>query len=90
MTVRDLIEILEEMNPDAEVRFAQQPNYPFEYSIDGEVIQSEDTERVYLAEREQVGYLPGEISEQLGWRQLWEQQATATSYRYLTIQKSKM
>ena len=33
MTVRELIERLEEANPDAEVRWAAQPNYPFEYSI---------------------------------------------------------
>jgi len=34
VTVVDLIEELEACDPDAEVRLAQQPAWPFEYAID--------------------------------------------------------
>jgi hypothetical protein len=34
MRVKDLIEALEDCNPEAEVLLGTQPNYPFEYSID--------------------------------------------------------
>ena len=33
MTVEDLIYELQNLDPNTEVRFASQPNYPFEYSI---------------------------------------------------------
>jgi len=33
MTVQGLIRLLEDCDPDAEVRFASQPSWPFEYSI---------------------------------------------------------
>lgn len=38
MQVRELIEMLEGMDPDAEVRFASQPSWPFEYAIN-EVVE---------------------------------------------------
>ena len=38
MQVRELIEFLEDMPEDAEVRLAHQPSYPFEYSI-GDVVE---------------------------------------------------
>jgi len=73
MTVRELIEELRLMDQDATVRFASQPSWPFEYSIYG-VIQTtvrdnEDNERdmVYLEEGRQVGYLPAEAKDELGW-----------------------
>ena len=72
MTVRELIEELKYMDEDATVRFASQPSWPFEYSIYG-VIQTtvnyNDNERdmVYLEEGRQVGYLPSEAKEELGW-----------------------
>lgn len=34
MRVKELMELLEEMDPDAEVKIAYQPNYPLEASID--------------------------------------------------------
>ncbi len=74
MTVRELIEELRLMDQDAKVRFASQPSWPFEYSIYG-VIQTtvrdrEDNEidMVYLEEGRQVGYLPKEAKEELGWQ----------------------
>ena len=73
MTVQELIEELKYMDGDATVRFASQPSWPFEYSIYG-VVQTtvrdnEDNERdmVYLEEGRQVGYLPSEVKEELGW-----------------------
>lgn len=35
MKVEQLIDVLQEMNQDAEVRLMTQPDWPFEYSIDG-------------------------------------------------------
>jgi len=74
MTVRQLIEELEFMNQDAEIRFASQPSWPFEYSID-DVISAEIENRrtgeaeevVYLAEGRQIGYLPSDAKNMLGW-----------------------
>ena len=66
MTVEELLEILEGMNPEAEVRLAMQPSWPFEYSI-SDYVESEDGYTVYLAEGRQLDYLNGEIKEQLGW-----------------------
>ena len=73
MTVRELIEELRLVDQDAKVRFASQPSWPFEYSIYG-VIQTtvrdrEDNEidMVYLEEGRQVGYLPKEAKDELGW-----------------------
>ena len=73
MTVRELIEELRLADQDATVRFASQPSWPFEYSIYG-VVQTtvkdrEDNEidMVYLEEGRQVGYLPSEAKEELGW-----------------------
>ncbi len=34
MTVQELIDELQQYDPDQEVRFASQPHYPFEYDID--------------------------------------------------------
>lgn len=74
MTVQDLIDILSEMNPDSQVRFASQPNWPFEYSINDvvEVSNNEDDEdnedtTVYLVEGRQLGYLPGNVKDEIGW-----------------------
>jgi len=68
MTVRELIEELRLMDQDAKVRFASQPSWPFEYSIYG-VVQTtvKDQDMVYLEEGRQVGYLPSEAKEELGW-----------------------
>jgi len=74
MIVRELIEELEGMNPEAEVRFASQPSWPFEYSISGvvEIATGDehdrtDTDTVYFIEGNQIGYLPEEVKEEIGW-----------------------
>lgn len=79
MTVRELIEELRLFDQEAQVRFASQPSWPFEYSING-VVQAivdkpgrrsedgyEQEDVVYLEEGRQIGYLPSEAREELGW-----------------------
>jgi hypothetical protein len=68
MTVAELIEILGDMDPTAEVRLAIQPTWPFEHRV-GQVEEDMDAQVVYIAEAGQVGYLPGEVREWLGWEQ---------------------
>ncbi|MFB7649484.1 hypothetical protein ACFC0S_16405 [Streptomyces sp. NPDC056084] len=65
MTVADLIEQLEGMDPDAPVRLATQPAYPFEYTI-GKVAEAEDG-TCWIAEGEQVGYLGEDAANALEW-----------------------
>jgi len=79
MTVGELIEELRLFDQDAPVRFASQPNWPFEYSING-VVQAivdkpdkytydgyEQEDVVYLEEGRQIGYLPSGAKDELGW-----------------------
>ena len=72
MTVEELIEELKFYDGELEVRFASQPSWPFEYSISG-VVQTTIREHnnkykaVYLEEGRQLGYLPKEAKEELGW-----------------------
>ena len=72
MTVEELIEKLKYYDGELEVRFASQPSWPFEYSINGVVrttIREHNNryEAVYLEEGRQLGYLPKEAKEELGW-----------------------
>lgn len=64
MTVQEFINELEGLDPEMEVRFASQPSWPFEYSIKSILPVGEI---VYLEEGTQLGYLPGEAAEALGW-----------------------
>jgi hypothetical protein len=68
-TVKQLREELEELQEDAEVRIAFQPNYPMEFTIDDVVIVTlaDGTEVVYLSEGKELGYLSGEAREKLDW-----------------------
>lgn len=50
MTVKELIEQLSDVNPNAEVRLAIQPRYPFEYEIQDEVVETEDEAETSLNE----------------------------------------
>ena len=69
MTVQELIEELSYVNPDAEIRFASQPSWPFEYSFSGpvEVADEDGLPTVYLVEGSQLGYLPEEARDEIGW-----------------------
>ncbi|MEU9774589.1 MULTISPECIES: hypothetical protein [unclassified Streptomyces] len=64
MTVADLIELLERLDPEAKVRAATQPRYPFEYRI-GKIAETDGT--VWIAVEDQVGYLPDDAQEALSW-----------------------
>ncbi len=44
MTVRELIEILEELDPEASVYIMSQQNWPFEVAIHGVTVREEFTE----------------------------------------------
>jgi hypothetical protein len=68
MTAAELIEALADVDPDAEVRLAHQPRWPLEYGLaDAVPIDSDDGPVVYLVEGAQLGYLPGEAADALGW-----------------------
>ncbi|MGW5646230.1 hypothetical protein ACWEV3_40205 [Saccharopolyspora sp. NPDC003752] len=69
-TVGDLIAALKEYDPDAPVRWAAQPGYPLEYAIESVTNDAEwdDTSpTVWLSEGRQIGYLPGNARNALGW-----------------------
>lgn len=81
MTVGMLIAELENFDPDTVVRLAQQPSWPFEYSI-GQIVHVWDAEMedddedynedegwgiVYIGEGSQLGYLPGAVQDHLNW-----------------------
>ena len=68
MTVSELKEILEYYDDDIEVRFASQPNWPFEYSIlDAVMVNVDEEDVIYLEEGQQLGYLNYKAKEELGW-----------------------
>ena len=70
MNVRELIEALEDFDPETEVRLAGS-RLGVEYTI-GQVLETsiyEDGEKpmVYLAEGELLAYLSGLVKSELGW-----------------------
>lgn len=79
MTASELIDLLCGVDPDTEVRIAEQPSWPFEYAISGVVevrmgdredgADPDDTSTsvLYLVEGEQLAYLPGLASRAIGW-----------------------
>ena len=78
MTVGELRNILECLDDDVEVRIAEQPRWAFEYTINNayEVEVNRATEDnpdaisveiLYIVEGTQIGYLPQEVAEQIGW-----------------------
>lgn len=70
MTVEELFYFLEDnldngtIDLDTEVKFASQPHYPLESSIDdAQYIDG----IVYLSENHKDRYLPAEVAEALNW-----------------------
>lgn len=63
MTVSELIEMLEDCDPDMEVRIAEQPWYPFEYYIEG---VAEYEGKIFICEGNQLAYASSEI-----WDCIW-------------------
>jgi hypothetical protein len=71
MLVSELIELLSDLPADVEVRLAQQPTWPLEYTVKDVVMRDGDDDRdpvVYLVEGSQLGYLPGDECRMIGWR----------------------
>jgi hypothetical protein len=77
MTVQDLIDTLEGLDPEAQVRLAFQPSHPMQYTI-GDVVEVDDDDEgdvaVFLAEGSAPGpfraprpYLPRAARIELGW-----------------------
>lgn len=67
MTAGELIDMLSELDADTEVRIASQPSWPLESRILDVTAPDETSDGyVYLAAAE-VGYLPGEARQALGW-----------------------
>jgi len=77
MTLGEIIEALNDLvasgvSEETEVRLATQPSYPFEYQIsqitqvDG--LGESDETVIYIAEGAGQSYLPGAVSEELGWK----------------------
>lgn len=69
MNVGQLIEMLQDMNPDHEVRLAFQPEWPFEYRM-GPVLEVDN--KVYIAEAGQIRYLPTKVAVELEWSEAEE------------------
>ncbi len=71
MTVAELIEELRYIDQNAEVRLAQQPNWPLEYEIDSVVevnaLNNDEESVVYIGEGRQIGYLPQDAKNILYW-----------------------
>jgi hypothetical protein len=70
VTVAELLDQLADLDPNAPVRLAQQPAWPFEWTLAGVVgvdDLAEDGQVVYLVEGDQLGYLPDAAAELLGW-----------------------
>jgi len=65
MTVEELIQELQYFDRNVEVRIAQQPSWPFEYDLNGAAFIDG---KVWLIEGNQLGYLPGKVAEDLGWK----------------------
>lgn len=69
MTVKELIEILEDFDPETEVRLATQPNYPLQHNVAGVVHTSEltaDAVQAYTGDKdaEVAWILEGSTPEQ--------------------------
>ena len=59
----------EGVSENVDVRFASQPNWPFEYSITNmtHVQDEEGNLAVYMEEGSQLGYLDENAKEAIGW-----------------------
>ncbi|MEU2453919.1 hypothetical protein ABZ605_28050 [Streptomyces sp. NPDC012765] len=65
MTVANLIAKLAKLDPEAPVRLATQPTYPFEHAIGA--VEQDALGTCWIAEGEQLDYLGGEARHALGW-----------------------
>lgn len=65
LTVGELIERLENCDPQSPIALAIQPSWPFEYTLSD--VEEADDGKVYLAEGAQVAYLSAAGRRALGW-----------------------
>ena len=71
----EYLESIKEINDNTEIRMAQQPQWAFEYSLGDSLVvatvkdeYSEASNKVvYLEEGSQLGYLPENVAEEIGW-----------------------
>ncbi len=64
MTVNEFKDMLMGLDGNAEIRIAQQPQWPFEYDV---LDVFEFDGRVWIVEGDQLGYLPGKVKNEIGW-----------------------
>ena len=67
MTVRALIEMLEEYPDASDIQFMAQPNYPMAYRLDDKLWLDKETNILYIVELEQAGYGKREPFEERFW-----------------------
>jgi hypothetical protein len=69
MTVGELLDLLDGLDEETEVRLAMQPRWAFEYTIGAVAVVDVDGEEVvFLGEGQQTRYLPEEVAIELGWK----------------------
>jgi len=70
-TVSDLIDQLQQFDPNAEVRLATRPSWPLEWSLSRSEpaveVDLDGQPVVYLVQGRQLGYLPHAARGELGW-----------------------
>ena len=54
---------------DLEVRLAHQLSWPLEYELDSSSDLAVSDGVVYIPEGRQIGYLPGVVARDLGWKE---------------------
>jgi hypothetical protein len=68
ITVAELLSELEDCDPDAIVRLAIQPSWPFEHQIGViQTVMGNHGDVVYIGDGGQLDYLSGDAKDALGW-----------------------
>lgn len=73
MNAQELLEVLQDMESegvsldDVPVRLAHQPRWAFEYAAQEAVFINNEKPLLVIAEGSQLGYLPQEIADEIGW-----------------------
>ncbi|MDZ4879050.1 MAG: hypothetical protein CLLPBCKN_008488 [Chroococcidiopsis cubana SAG 39.79] len=74
MKVQDLLNVLEDLNPEIEIRVVIQPSAPIEYEVKGMVLQSEvetaytapnENDVLFLLAGKQIGYTNKKVFDYL-------------------------
>ncbi|GHE53977.1 hypothetical protein [Streptomyces cellulosae] len=64
-TVGDLVQALQGLPDDLQVRLAVQPDWPFAHFVAPQIVSHDGA--VYIAEAGQADYLPRPVAESLAW-----------------------